>query len=131
VIIADPEVLATATEAVAEENMHAFAAAVHERAVIEGEVRGQTPIVRPARRNPDADGGGRYGWLLPVGEQVHKIRMPGVALAELQRVEATAPRVGVNDSLLWWNDAAGTAVPLPAEQDWLKVRPAPGRTEGL
>ncbi|BEL07810.1 hypothetical protein Q0Z83_060010 [Actinoplanes sichuanensis] len=65
------------------------------------------------QRDPEADAGGRYGWILTVegGARV-RIGMPGAELEQLRHLGATAYCVRVDDGNWWWNDAVGMAIPL-------------------
>jgi hypothetical protein len=112
-------------------NMAVFATEVLARAKIEGEVRGYTAHVAEPARDENADEGGRYGWTLDVNGQSQKILMPGVDLETVTALSAEAPMIKINNTWWWWNDAAGAAVPLPAEQPWLGTGPSRGRAEPI
>ena len=60
-------------------------------------------------RVPDADRDGRFAWDVPFsdGQQV-RLLIPGVELAALQSLAATAPCLYVDGEAAWWNDAVGS-----------------------
>jgi hypothetical protein len=113
VIIPGTQAVDGAHVTVATTNMHDFVKEVQARAEVEGQTRGYTPSVGEPIRNEAADRDGRYGWVLPVNGHHQEILMPGVDLAQLRGSSLSAPCVKVNGNSWWWNDAAGSAVPLP------------------
>jgi hypothetical protein len=60
-------------------------------------------------RVPDADRDGRFAWDVPFsnGQQV-RLLIPGVELAALKNLAATAPCLYVGGEAAWWNDAIGS-----------------------
>ncbi|MFF5291921.1 hypothetical protein [Paractinoplanes globisporus] len=99
-----------ATAAQAEANMRAFIEAVRAAAEIAREVRPVASVGEPMREESlDADG--RYGWVLPIGERLVPILMPGVDLAVLRALDAASPCLRVGSEWVWWPSAAGAAVP--------------------
>ncbi|MEV6930875.1 hypothetical protein AB0M46_41175 [Dactylosporangium sp. NPDC051485] len=112
-IIPGTQTVDGADVAVATTNMQAFVDEVRARAEVEGQVRGYTASVGEPIRNEAADQEGRYGWVLPVNGRHQEILMPGVDPAQLRGSSTSAPCVKVNGNSWWWNDAAGSAIPLP------------------
>lgn len=96
--------------------MREFVELVREQAALEGSVRGYSSSVGEPIREATLDRDGRFGWILPVNGSQTRVLMPGVELAEVQRLGATAPCLVVNGEFWWWRSAVYSAVPLPRRE---------------
>jgi len=100
-----------ASEGAAEANMRIFIAEVRAAADREREVR-QTGEVGEPVRDTTLDEGGRFGWVIPIGDHMVPVLMPGVDLAELRSLSVDASLLKVGGEWSWWSGASGAAVPL-------------------
>ena len=105
-----------AREELAAANLRPFVDAVRERALLERDVRGSGGEVGEPVRDLALDRDGRFGWRLPVNGVEVSILMPGVELARLRELGASAPCLQINGSWTWWNAAVSAAVPLPSRR---------------
>jgi len=99
-----------ASDAHAEANMRLFADAVRAGAEVGREVRPVAAVGEPVR-DESLDVDGRFGWVLPIGEQRVQVLMPGVEIATVRGLTAEAPCLRVNGEWVWWQSAAGMAIP--------------------
>jgi hypothetical protein len=99
-----------ATAAQAEASMRAFVEAVRVEADFAREVRPVAAVGEPLR-DESLDADGRYGWVMPIGQDRVVILMPGVDVAAVRSLSAEAPCLRVNGEWVWWPSAAGAAIP--------------------